>query len=181
MDDLVFSAQFKRSAEIDAEPDRVAARHQVRLFIVDQRREQLHPDQDVPAKVILVFDDFVVLVADDIALPLQFGHERDLADHFFGDAAKIFRNALLVHSVRASALDFTFILRDRDDFDGGKVCLTKIRALRFKDPAEASFAKQLRQLPVAHDGITAAVIITHSEILPPFFVWESHSRDILTV
>ena len=67
MDDIVPLAQLQRLTNVDAELDDVPPRHRVLIDIRQQRMQQLHPNQNVPADAVGVPEDGVILIADNIA------------------------------------------------------------------------------------------------------------------
>ena len=67
MDDVVPLTKLQRFADIDAEPDDVPPRHRVLIDIRQQRMQQLHADENVPADAVGVPEDGVILIADNIA------------------------------------------------------------------------------------------------------------------
>lgn len=42
-------------------------------------RQQFHPNEDVPADVVLVLDDLVILIADDVGVAPEVGRKIELS------------------------------------------------------------------------------------------------------
>ena len=60
-------AKLQRLADIDTEPDNVPPRHRVLIDIRQQRVQQLHADENVPADAVRVPEDGVILIAYNVA------------------------------------------------------------------------------------------------------------------
>ena len=60
-------SKLQRLANVDAELDDVAPRHRMLVNIRQQRVQQLHADENVPADAVGVPEDGVILIADNIA------------------------------------------------------------------------------------------------------------------
>ena len=79
MDDIVLLADLQRAAQVDAQMDDFSpGEGMVLTQIIGDRRQQLHPDEDIPTQTILVGEQRMILVADNVAVALEFAHQGDL-------------------------------------------------------------------------------------------------------
>ena len=100
MDDIELLAQLQRMAQIDSQLDHVLPGDRMGAGVPVQRRQELHPDQDVPADIVRVLDDLMILVADHVAVAFQSAHQGKFPDQFLHKAAKISPHAGVIHAVR---------------------------------------------------------------------------------
>ena len=105
MDDVELLTQLQGTAQVDPHFDDVALGHLVLCQIVHQGRQQLHPDQDIPAEAVLMGDNLMILITDHIGGSLQPGHQGELPYQFLHEAAEVGGDALVIHPLRPGVLD----------------------------------------------------------------------------
>ena len=97
---FIFLAQLQRPAQINSQLDHVLPGDRMSAGVPVQRRQELHPDQDVPANVIRVLDDLMILVADHVAVAFQAAHQGKLLYQLLHKTAKISPHTGIIHAVR---------------------------------------------------------------------------------
>ena len=112
MDDIVLAAEFQRLANVRTQLDHIVLGHAVFVRMIQQRRQQFETHQDIPAYIVLVFYDQMVLVADDMTVALQLRHEYEFIDHIFHYVSVVFREIVFCHTVGHDTSYLIFILRD---------------------------------------------------------------------
>ena len=66
MDNVFAVAKLKRGADIDAELRRFLLRQFTFGKAFCERSQKLHADVDIPSEAVLLFNDLVILNADDV-------------------------------------------------------------------------------------------------------------------
>ena len=152
MDDIVPLAKLQRLTNVDAELDDVAPRHRVLVDIRQQRVQQLHADENVPADAVGVLQHAQVLAADDVCRTLELEHDGKLMHKLLDDAVKICLGLRNAHTLGDHAPDLRAALRDRDHLQRRPVRLPELAALDFKYLSIAAFAKQPRYIPAIQNS-----------------------------
>ena len=89
----------QRTAEVHTEtPDRILW-HRMTHLVLLQRGEQLHPDENVPADLAGMRYHLIILTANNIRMPFQRGHDRNLLDDLIDHPLEVAGDRLLVHAV----------------------------------------------------------------------------------
>ena len=164
VDDIVPLAQLQRLADIDTELDDVAPRHRVLVDIRQQRVQQLHADENVPADAVGVPKDGVILIADNIAGAFEARHDGALAADVLHDAVKILLCLRRRHALVQHALQLRPALRHGNDLQRSFVNAAEVLPLDLIDRPIAPLPQLPADLPfVKHNG--AALICRHSLFL----------------
>ena len=152
MNDVVFLAQFKRFADVDAKANHVAPCERVRVGIGEQRREQLHADQNIPSDSLRVTDDLVILVADNVCGAFQPGHNSEFAHHVLHNAVEIFFRLSGCHPFLKCRFQLRLTLRHGNDLERRAVGFAEIFAPKFKHLTEAALSQLMMDGPVSKDN-----------------------------
>ena len=152
MDDIVPLAKLQRLADIDAEPDNVPPRHRVLVDIRQQRVQQLHADENVPADAVRMFKHPQIFAAYNVRRALELEHDGKLVHKLLDDAVKICLGLRNAHTLGDHAPNLRAALRDRDHLQRRPVRLPELAALDFKYFSIAAFAKQPRYIPAIQNS-----------------------------
>ena len=147
MNHVVALAALQRLADVNAELDDVAPRHRMFVDIRQQRVQQLHPDQNVPADTIRMFKHPQIFAAYNVRRALELEHDGKLMHKFLYDSVKVCLSLWCAHAFGKDAPDFRLTLRYGDDFQRRLIRLAKLRTLHFKNSAIAAFAQRPRNFP----------------------------------
>ena len=179
MDDIVPLAKLQRLTNVDAELDDIPPRHRVLVDIRQQRVQQLHADENVPADAVGVLQHAQVLAADDVRRALELEHDGKLVHKLLDDAVKICLGLRNAHTLGDHAPDLRAALRDRDHLQRRPVRLPELAALDFKYFSIAAFAKAADYVPIPQHLCAGAVCFalhgcsfpqkTMRRIAPPFW------------
>ena len=138
VDDIVLLAELQSPAQVDAQADNVPPGKGVLIGVRQQRVEQFHPDQDVPADPLRMADHRVVLVTHHVGRPLEPGHNGELPDDILHHAVEILFRLGLGHALLQHGLQLLPALGDRDHLQRRPVNFPEILALDLIDGAEAA-------------------------------------------
>ena len=161
MDDVVLLAQLQRAAHVDAQPDDVPAAEGVVVGVLQQRGEQLHPDEDVPTHAVVVGDDLVILVADHVGHALEMAHQGEFPDDVLHHAVKIGVDAPVVHALLPGIFQLRLALGHGDDLQRGAVHLAEVLPPDLVHRAEAALANFPFNAPLAEYRAANVVCMLH--------------------
>ncbi len=103
--DTALAAKLQCLGQIQPQAHHIKFPQGVTDDVVGQGREQFHADQDIPAHLSLMLNHHMILVADDIAVPLHLGHKGKFCHNVLHKPTEIFRDTLLVHPFRIGSPD----------------------------------------------------------------------------
>ena len=152
MDDIVPLAKLQRLADIDTEPDNVPPRHRVLIDIRQQRVQQLHADENVPADAVRMFEHTQIFAAYNVRRALELEHDGKLMHKFLYDSVKVCLSLRNAHTLGDHAPDLRAALRNRDHLQCRPVRLPELAALDFKYSPVAPFTKQPRYIPAIQNS-----------------------------
>ena len=153
VDDAVLCAEHERAAEIQAELDDLLDRQRLLGGAVGQAFQKLHADEDVVADAARLRKHARILEGNDVRVPLQAIHQRDLLRHVLRETAVIGRDRSIVHAVRAKLLDLALFGRDRDVLQRGIETVVQLVAVDLVHAAEAARADELLGVPFAEQRL----------------------------
>ena len=123
VDDFLSLTKLQRPAQIDADFDHRrlidGGSREICAVVIRQRSQQLHADQDIPARIMVVLHDLVILIADDMAVALHVGKQKEFSRNIVHLRFEICGNALVVQSVIAEGFDIRFVFRHGDHLQRG--------------------------------------------------------------
>ena len=140
VNDVVFAAQLQCAAYVNAESDHICTANAVFLGILRKRGEQLHANKHVPADLVRMLDDPMILIADDVAFALELRHDAKLLDKLLHEAPEVRRDAFGAHAVVSNALYLRSALRNGDRLERRLVGVAEVPALDLEHLAEAALA-----------------------------------------
>ena len=123
VDDFLSLTKLQRPAQIDADFDHRrlidGGSREICAVVIRQRSQQLHADQDIPARIMVVLHDLVILIADDMAVALHVGKQKEFSRNIVHLRFEICGNALVIQSVIAEGFDIRFVFRHGDHLQRG--------------------------------------------------------------
>ena len=140
MYNVLLVAELERFTDVDTEFDDLFFIEPALHHTIEKRCEKLHPDQDIVTYTVLMWDDLVILIADDVAVALELGHDLVLVDDLFQDALVVFGDILYIRSSGHPGFDIIIVLRHADDLERGPVCSAILFSAYLKDLAKAALA-----------------------------------------
>ena len=152
VDDIELLAKFQRLTHIDANLDDILPGDGMLPGVVVQRGQQLHLNENVPAYAIFVLNDLVVLIADDIAVALEFAHQGKFPYQVPHEGAEVLPHACFVHAVCHGTAQLRLVGRDCNGLQRRFVGNTKVLSPNLEDLSEAALADQAVDIPGAKMG-----------------------------
>ena len=116
-------AALQRMADANAHVHHIPQGDDMAGGVFAQGGEQLHLDENIPSKPVSMGLDFVVLVVDDVGVPLHLGHHGDLPHAVLYDPFIIFRHIRFTQTLTADLIDLRTLLRNGDDLQRRVVCI----------------------------------------------------------
>ena len=161
VDDIILLAELQRLADVDAQADDITPGHGVLVGIGQQRVQQFHPDQDVPAHTVLMADHGMILITHHICRALEFGHDGEFPDDVLHYAVEIFLCLRSGHALIQRTLKFRIALGHGNDLQCGPIDLAEILALDLINRAEAALAQLVLDDPLFKYSRADAICMIH--------------------
>ena len=164
VDDAEFLAERQRPAQIGAELDHVTPRQRMGLRVGQDRVQQLHADEDIPADVVFVLDDLQLFAADDVARALELVHDDELVGDLPDPFGKVRLCLRAGRAVVELILQLRVRLRDADDLHRCAEGVPGLLALDLIDRAVAACAETAGHAPaVQHLRAHAVCFVFHRD------------------
>ena len=116
--DVSRCAEFKGTADINADTEDFLLGQCPLAHQGFQRRQQFHADEDIIADGVGSSDDFVILDADNMLGAFQLLHHLDFGNILAGNIVVITLALIGRKTFRTQGVGFSFTDRNRDDLDG---------------------------------------------------------------
>ena len=114
MDYIILAAKFERRAHVAAELDNAIDRHAVFADIIRQRLQKLHADINIPAHVVFVRNDHLILTVDNVRVAAQSAEQTILVADLLDFFAELCAHGKLAHALEHLVILF---LRARNAYD----------------------------------------------------------------